>query len=249
MLQLLCFVLQLVVRAGVGLDVTTVELVAAAVAMYWCWWSKPLNVQCPVVLYLSSQADKVEAEEGGTGVPSESSGHIEVSDAEDGLSANQVFAPQSDGEAGASRFTLPMPEIDKERLESQEWQDDSKGNGTHNRTLAQLASKARATLSRMTILTHKAQSISKWLPRSLVWLRSHLAPLAGYIVVWPVEAITGSATIEHNRYASGVRATSSSTVCSTSRTAASSPCSTYPTPTPSTTPGLVQAGAGAGAGA
>lgn len=62
--------------------------------MYWCWWSKPLNVQCPVVLYLSSQADEVEAEEGGTGVPSESSIHTELPDAEDGLSANQVFVPQ-----------------------------------------------------------------------------------------------------------------------------------------------------------
>lgn len=106
-------------------------------------------MQCPVVLYLSSQADEVEAEEGGTGVPSESSGHTEVSDAEDGLSVNQILAPQSDGEAGATRFTLPMPEMDKERLESQELQDDSKGNGAHNRALArsvaQLASKARAT--------------------------------------------------------------------------------------------------------
>lgn len=91
--------LQIVVRAGVGLDdddgrAGRWSLVAAAVAMYWCWWSKPLNVQCPVVLYLSSPADEVEAEEGGTGVPSESSGHIEVSDAEDGLSVNQVLVPQ-----------------------------------------------------------------------------------------------------------------------------------------------------------
>lgn len=218
-LQPLWFVLQIVVRAGVGLDVTTVglttgALVAAALAMYWCWWSRPLNVQCPVVLYLSSPTDEVETEDGGTGVPSESSGHIELPDAEDGLSANQILAPQSTIQRETSRPTLPMPEIDKERLESQELQDDSKGNGAHNRTLAQLASKARATLSRMTILTHKAQSISKSFPRSLVWLRAHLAPLAvciaGYIVVWPVEAITGSATIEHNRYASGARATSSS---------------------------------------
>lgn len=113
--------------------------------MYWCWWSKPLNVQCPVVLYLSSPADEVEAEEGGTGVPSESSGHIELPDAEDGLSANEVLVPQSTIQRETSRPTLPMPEIDKERMESQEWQDDSKENGAHNRTLAQLASKARAT--------------------------------------------------------------------------------------------------------
>lgn len=175
-------------------------------------------MQCPVVLYLSSPADEVEAEDGGTGVPSESSGHIELPDAEDGLSANQVLVPQSTIQRETSRPTLPMHEIDKERMESQEWQDDSKGNGAHNRTLtrsvAQLVSKARATPSRMTTLTHKAQYIFKSFPRSLVWLRSHLAPLAvciaGYIVVWPVEAITGSATIEHNRYASGARATSSS---------------------------------------
>lgn len=155
-------------------------------------------MQCPVVLYLSSPADEAEAEDGSTGVPSESSGHTEVSDAEDGLSVNQILAPQSTIQRETSRPTLPMPEIDKERMESQEWQDNSKENGAHNRALAQLASKARATPSRMTIPIHKAQSISKWLPRSLVWLRAHLAPLAaGYIVVWPVEAITGSATIEH----------------------------------------------------
>lgn len=175
-----------------------------------------------------------------------------VSDAEDGLSVNQVLVPQSTIQRETSRPTFSMPEMDKERLESQEWQDDSKENGAHNRALArsvaQLASKGHATLSRMTILIHKAHHLSKWLPRSLVWLRSHLAPLAaGYIVVWPVEAITGSATIEHNRYASGVRATSSSTECSAPRTAASSLRSTYPIPplAPSKTPGLVQAGAGA----
>lgn len=144
------------------------SLVAAAVAMYWCWWSKPLNVQCPVVLYLSNQADEVEAEEGGTGVPPESSGHIELPDAEDRLSAYQVLVPQSDGEAGASRPTFSMPEMDKERLESQGCKDDLEGKraqGHHRslvRSVAQLASKGRATLSRMTTLIHKAQSISKW---------------------------------------------------------------------------------------
>lgn len=119
--------------------------------MYWCWWSKPLNVQCPVVLYLSSPADEVETEEGGTGVPSESSGHTEVPDAEDGLSVNQILVPQSTIQRETSRPTLAMPEIDKERLESQEWQDDSEGKraqGHHRslvRSVAQLASKARAT--------------------------------------------------------------------------------------------------------
>lgn len=261
-LQLLWFVLQLVGRAGVGLDgddggaddgragrwsLRRWRCIGAGGASRW---------MCSVLSSCTFRArrTRLRPKTGGTGVPSESSGHVEVPDAEDGLSANQVFVPQGTIQPDISPLTLPIPETDKERLESQEWQDDLEGKraqGHHRslvRSVAQLASKARATLSRMTILTHKAHHLSKWLPRSLVWLQSHLAPLAaGYIIVWPVEAITGSATIEHNRYASGARATSSSTVCSAPRTAASSPCSTYPTPI--STPGLVKAGTGAGAGA
>lgn len=262
-LQLLWFVLQVVVRAGIGLDVTTVELttgalVAAAVAMYWCWWSKPLNVQCAVVLYLSNQADEVETEDGDTSVPSESSCHIELPDSEDGLSVNQILAPQSDGETGATRPTLPMSEIDKERLESQECKDDLEGKraqGHHRslvRSVAQLASKGRATLSRMSILIHKAQYIFKWLPRSLVWLRSHLSPLAvciaGYIVVWPVEAITGPGSVEHNRYASGARATSSSMLDAAHSSVLTAFFVSDPTANPIDNPGTGAGGGGGGGG-
>lgn len=57
-LQLFWFIVQIIVRVSVHLQVTNIELTtsglaAAAILMYWCWWDKPLGVKCPVVLHLS----------------------------------------------------------------------------------------------------------------------------------------------------------------------------------------------------
>lgn len=79
-LQLLWFAVQIIVRASMHLNITNIELTTSAlvvstISMYWCWWDKPLDVQCPVVLHLSSPTNEPAAEEGST--PSEDSEHAE----------------------------------------------------------------------------------------------------------------------------------------------------------------------------
>ena len=54
-LQLVWFIVQIIARAVQGLAITELELTTAALAglnsaMYLFWWSKPLDVQCPIVL-------------------------------------------------------------------------------------------------------------------------------------------------------------------------------------------------------
>lgn len=55
LLQLTWFIIQIIVRATQGLAITELELTTAALAglnsvMYFFWWSKPRDVQCPVVI-------------------------------------------------------------------------------------------------------------------------------------------------------------------------------------------------------
>ena len=54
-LQLAWFIAQIITRAAQGLAITELELTTAALAglnsaMYLFWWSKPLDVHCPIVL-------------------------------------------------------------------------------------------------------------------------------------------------------------------------------------------------------
>jgi len=54
------FICQCLSRRFLGLDVTEIELVTLAYAvlngaMYFLWWNKPMNVRCPVPVYLIPQ--------------------------------------------------------------------------------------------------------------------------------------------------------------------------------------------------
>lgn len=66
LLQLTWFIIQIIVRATQGLAITELELTTAALAglnsvMYFFWWSKPRDVQCPVVI-LTYGAEKLLTE-------------------------------------------------------------------------------------------------------------------------------------------------------------------------------------------
>lgn len=66
LLQISWFIVQLVARVWQGLVVTEIELTTAALAglntvMYLCWWSKPLDVQCPIIIR-TKEAEKILAE-------------------------------------------------------------------------------------------------------------------------------------------------------------------------------------------
>ena len=55
--QTLWFVAQCLARRAQHLDVTLVELLTLSLAvlngvMYYLWWNKPLDVRCPVRVYL-----------------------------------------------------------------------------------------------------------------------------------------------------------------------------------------------------
>ena len=61
-LQLAWFIAQIVARAVQGLAVTELELTTAALAgingtMYLFWWSKPLDVRCPVIIQTKGVQD------------------------------------------------------------------------------------------------------------------------------------------------------------------------------------------------
>lgn len=56
LLQITWFIIQLIARARQGLVITELELTTAALAglnsvMYLFWWSKPLDIQCPIVTH------------------------------------------------------------------------------------------------------------------------------------------------------------------------------------------------------
>lgn len=80
LLQITWFTIQLIARAQQHLTITEIELTTAALAgltsiMYLLWWSKPLDVRCPIVIrtkMLESMLEKArnadepeETEEGG----------------------------------------------------------------------------------------------------------------------------------------------------------------------------------------
>lgn len=55
LLQITWFIVQLIARANQHLAITQLELTTAALAgvnsiMYLCWWNKPLDVRCPVII-------------------------------------------------------------------------------------------------------------------------------------------------------------------------------------------------------
>lgn len=60
-LQTSWFIIQCIARHAKGLDITELELVTLAYAvlngaMYICWWHKPLDVECPIVVTLGNAA-------------------------------------------------------------------------------------------------------------------------------------------------------------------------------------------------
>ena len=61
--QTLWFVAQCIARRSQHLDLTLVELLTLSLAvlnglMYFLWWNKPLDVRCPVRVYLLDKSDK-----------------------------------------------------------------------------------------------------------------------------------------------------------------------------------------------
>ncbi|RXW17348.1 hypothetical protein EST38_g8511 [Candolleomyces aberdarensis] len=58
LLQTLWFIIQFIARRAQRLNVTELEVVTLAYAalnavMYLCWWNKPLDVRCPIVISVS----------------------------------------------------------------------------------------------------------------------------------------------------------------------------------------------------
>ncbi|KAF8163800.1 hypothetical protein B0H34DRAFT_697008 [Crassisporium funariophilum] len=63
--QTLWFVMQCIARGAQGLTITEIELVTLAFAAfngitYYFWWNKPLDVRCPVYVYLKNPKSKVK---------------------------------------------------------------------------------------------------------------------------------------------------------------------------------------------
>ena len=61
--QTLWFITQCIARRAQHLDLTLVELVTLSLAtlngvMYFLWWHKPLNVRCPVRVYLLDKSNE-----------------------------------------------------------------------------------------------------------------------------------------------------------------------------------------------
>ena len=61
--QTLWFVVQCLTRRAEDLDITLVELLTLSLAvlngvMYFLWWHKPLDVRCPVRVYLLDKLDE-----------------------------------------------------------------------------------------------------------------------------------------------------------------------------------------------
>ena len=64
-IQTLWFAIQAAHRVSQGLIVTELELttlghVVLNIFIYWCWWSKPLNLQFPVDVYRKKRGDDQE---------------------------------------------------------------------------------------------------------------------------------------------------------------------------------------------
>ncbi|RXW16227.1 hypothetical protein EST38_g9631 [Candolleomyces aberdarensis] len=71
------FIIQFVCRAGYGLGITELEVMTLAyavlnAAMYAFWWNKPLDVQCPVIISLSSKDGMNEDQKDQTSSKSDS---------------------------------------------------------------------------------------------------------------------------------------------------------------------------------
>ena len=61
--QTLWFIVQCLARRAQHLDVTLIELLTLSLAalngmMYFLWWNKPLDVRCPVRVYLLEELNK-----------------------------------------------------------------------------------------------------------------------------------------------------------------------------------------------
>ena len=61
--QTLWFITQCLARIGQHLDLTLVELVTLSLAtlngvMYFLWWHKPLDVRCPIRVYLLDKSNE-----------------------------------------------------------------------------------------------------------------------------------------------------------------------------------------------
>ncbi|KAJ2922657.1 hypothetical protein H1R20_g14445, partial [Candolleomyces eurysporus] len=71
------FIIQFICRAAYGLGITELEVMTLAyavlnAAMYAFWWNKPLDVQCPMVIPLSSTGGVNEDQEDRTSSKSDS---------------------------------------------------------------------------------------------------------------------------------------------------------------------------------
>lgn len=192
-LQLLWFILQVVVRASIHLDITPIEittcaLVVATIFMYWSWWNKPLNAQCPVFLRLSSPADEPAAEEATT--PTESSDHVEAPNADaERPSEGHLFMMQNNNEMGASDPVIPIADIDDSRggasdpvipivdiddspgrvhLNLQERSDENGCSGALTRLVDQLGFMGRLALTKMTRISIRKSLL--FIARFIAWI-------------------------------------------------------------------------------
>lgn len=204
-LQLLWFVLQVVVRASIHLDITPIEittcaLVVATIFMYWSWWNKPLNAQYPVFLRLSSPADEPAAEEAI--IRSESSDHVEAPNADaERPSEGQLSMMQNNSQMGASAPVIPIADIDDSRgrvhLDFQERSNENGCSGALTRLVDQLGFMGRVALTKLTRISIRKSLLSiarfiAWIllsiPARFIFTVVSIINTLGYTFVWPFEA-------------------------------------------------------------